>query len=310
MERAAIAPAVDATPKEPIIPIYSHRDIMRPEPQPPVQPQQPPVQPPEVQPPQPAVQSSPVTQPQIVTQIEPPPASSSSNKRKEPDTAPEVFQEPPLMWYDIGEESDDGYRYVKAETVPNQRRILGRMTDKQKLEIAHANKLKRDEEQKHLAEMGIHIKYTGRNTPMGIPGHGYYNEEDPNHKLAIIKVGTNRRTPLARQLQDEIDQLIHPAIQPQSPCTLNINCMGKPITIYLYVNDVQVVTPEHNWFKIEKQPHSEEINLTITDMDQLYGQLMQNGLSQNDAVTVNNHVADIMHYNVYVGVAHRIREGL
>lgn len=284
--------------------------------QPHVEPQPPPapVEVPPV-PPQPAVQVPPVPAqqtPVIQTQIEEPPPQASGSKRKEPDTPAEEEQETPLLWYQIGE-MINGFRYVKADTVPNQKRIQGRMTDMEKLQIARENAEKRRSEQDFLEASGIFIKYIGKNTPMGIPGQGYYDEHDPSHKLAVIKVGSNRRTLMQRQLQDEIAQiqreLDHAAARPppvKGPCTFQANVKGKLVKLYLYEKREQITTNERNWFQVHNQPNDKEINVTIDDlkdMEIILSNAFRGKMGAQDIVNVYNHISETVHYNVNIVLA-------
>lgn len=94
---------------------------------------------------------------------------------------------------------------MRADTVPGQQRINGKMASEEKLAIALSNKIKRINEQQKLAQRGIYIEYTGKNTPMGIPGNGVYDESE-EHKAAIMAVGQTV-TETVTKIQEESEQV-------------------------------------------------------------------------------------------------------
>lgn len=56
------------------------------------------------------------------------------------------------------------------------------MSETEKLNIAHENELIREHYRFQLEKQNIHIKYIGKNTPLGIPGNGHYSEDNLEHK--------------------------------------------------------------------------------------------------------------------------------
>lgn len=131
------------------------------------------------------------------------PPTIETNKRQRTDET---------LWYEDGTveydaENGRNFKWIKAEKCPGQQRIRGQMSDEEKLNVALENNRKREIEQIRLEIKKIYIKYMGKNTPMGIPGNGDYDYNNPEHKLAIIKVGGGtRKTKMQIQLEKEIQQ--------------------------------------------------------------------------------------------------------
>lgn len=148
----------------------------------------------------------------VIEEPQPSTSGGEGNKRKQPEDHEEIPQQPPKKaWHDEGDldTAPDGtqFRWIKADKVPGQKRLRGMMSDDEKLLIALENERTRQYEQQNLRQHGIIIKYTGKNTPMGIPGQGYYDYTNPKHKLAVIKVGRASKTTMQSQLEIEIKAL-------------------------------------------------------------------------------------------------------
>lgn len=156
--------------------------------------------------PTPAPAPAPAPEPAPEPAPAPEPQPGPSNKRP----AEEVVESPAKktkQWYEDGE-PDNGFTWIKAEAVPNQKRIQGGMSDDAKLNIALENANIRNMQQERLQHMGINIRYKGKNTPLGIPGNGNYDPLDARHRLAVIKVGrpANYKSHMTLQLKSYIHQ--------------------------------------------------------------------------------------------------------
>lgn len=141
--------------------------------------------------------------------------TTKKTKTNEPTT--DHTEQTTTHWYDIGETYErDGrtYRLVKAETAPGQKRIQGRMSDAEKLKIAEDNETLRENYKRDLQPYQIYIQYIGKNTPLGIPGQGYYDKNNDEHRLAVMSVG-GTLSAAAKALQEKIkrdkEKLTNPA---------------------------------------------------------------------------------------------------
>lgn len=238
--------------------------------------QQPPEQQQPQQPPAPAPAPAPAPVPQAATptqtQAEIPPilhAPVSSAK---------------LEWYENGEMSEEGFRWVKAETVPNQRRIHGGMSDANKLTIAYQNMKIREGAVMALANRDIRIRLIGKNTPMGITNNGGYDPDSPEEKLAIIKVGTTRKTQMQMQLEEEIRRRDQPVEEPVSTLptisTLIINdTTAGEAKIVMYKDTAEL--RKHNiqesriqkTYRVKNLPKAITITYTVNNENELWSTL-------------------------------------
>lgn len=258
-----------------------------------------------------------------------PPAKKPQQQQEKPPTqtqpAPTVVtpttettttvQKPPTkQWYEIGELNVDGItRYVKADTVPGQKRINGKMTDEEKLKIAFNNHEIRKKALNELKARNIPIIYIGKNTPMGIPANGHYDADNNEHRLAIIKVGVkadSEDSPMAKELKEKIaqpprativvdkeqttptDNVEEEAIvNPDIPSVVRIilNFRNKSHVAYLYKDEKQwelwktYMPPDKAKFKVEFLPPNVEYTINLPDksstneqQEQIWHQLNNN----------------------------------
>lgn len=233
---------------------------------------------------------------------------AAAAKRNKPTTS--NVPPPPIApaehpWYESGTPDNiDGQIiiWVKAEKVPNQKRIYSKMTDEEKLTTAFNNQRIRNGEIEYIKALtGINIRLMGKNTPMGIPGNGYYDYTNPEHKLAVIKVGTKTKTAMQKQLEEEIKQLTtqqkapEPTVNPTIVATavakevqesekekdavkplteLTINYKGDHNILYLY-EDIKQLEGEfmqvsRNTIKVKKQPDSYNISFNAHSDNDLW----------------------------------------
>lgn len=220
--------------------------------------------------------------------IIPPPAPAPRAETQIP--AP-TRSETPYIWYEFGEMDKDpntgrDFRWIKADQCPGQKRITGKMTERQKLEIASENKRIRQEAQDMLrVNHNINIQYYGRNTPMGVPGNGNYDAENLRHQLAIIKVGVTRRTNLQLELERRIheDETRRPLAAPETPTEIRkptiikITVKEKTFDYWMY-KDTQQLTAyalenNNNLFQVKKQPVKDIINIEQRDTNMVWNAL-------------------------------------
>lgn len=232
---------------------------------------------------------------------------AAAAKRNKPTTSnvPPPIAPAEHPWYESGTSDNiDGQiiLWVKAEKVPNQKRIYSKMTDEEKLTTAFNNQRIRNGEIEYIKELtGINIRLMGKNTPMGIPGNGYYDYTNPEHKLAVIKVGTKTKTAMQKQLEEEIKQLTtqqkapEPTVNPTIVATavakevqesekerdavkplteLTINYKGDHNRLYLYEDikqlEGEVMQVSKNTIKVKKQPDSYNISFNAHSDNDLW----------------------------------------
>ncbi|CAB3226819.1 unnamed protein product [Arctia plantaginis] len=142
------------------------------------------------------------------------------------------------------------------------------MSEDEKLNIAQNNEMLRQHYRAEIEKQKILIRYIGKNTTLGIPGNGQYSSDNLEHKLAVIKVGAKKKTPLqelyerkikeqntqytVREAEKERDEVLESVsnLGLKSVSTVTINHNNKLYHVYLYEDDKQ--------FALWKEVHVQE----------------------------------------------------
>lgn len=159
------------------------------------------------------------------------------------------------QWYDDGEQTTDEngrpVTFIRADKVPGQKRIYGKMSEDQKLAIAKENNEIRKAAQQKLEQEGIYVRFTGTNRPLGITRSGNYYDT-PAERLEVVTVGSTVDGPMARRLREQIETGADEQIEPQPSTStqqpkekekpkekpkfkkLKVNLKGSHISLILY----------------------------------------------------------------------------
>lgn len=174
------------------------------------------------------------------------------------------------------------------------------MAELEKLKIAAENEKIREQFRGDLAKQNILIRYTGKNTPFGIPGNGQYSVDNLEHQLAVIKVGTKTETPMQKMLKQQIasqstqytlkeprkegdtEEVGVARLGIKSVSKIILDYKGEFYPIYLYEDEKQwqpwkersdVRINEHDKIQVAHQPSTAEIIIKSNDERDLWSKL-------------------------------------